>query len=110
VDAAAMGDSSLWDTRDVVPHDFDSDGDLDLFVVLGRQPGTLESAPDLLLENLGDRRFSPSPMFRDTHPTGTAGIALWVDLTGDGNADLLQLPSEYGGPLGARPRAWENPY
>lgn len=77
--------------------DFDSDGDLDLFlggrVVPGRYP---EPASSVVLENTGSGRFRPeNGSVELLDGIGLVSGAVWSDLTGDGAPELV-LAFEWG--------------
>jgi len=76
----------------VRPHDFDRDGDLDLFVGGRVTPGRYPYAPEsYLLRNDGTGNFSivteqVAPAIKQI---GMVTDAAWVDLSGDGSAELI---------------------
>lgn len=75
----------------VAAHDFDDDGDVDLFVGGRSVPGSYPLAPrSYLLENSGGR-FSDvtqtiAPMLVEP---GMVATCTWADVTGDGSAELV---------------------
>jgi enediyne biosynthesis protein E4 len=72
--------------------DFDSDGDMDLFVGSRSVPGAYGLSPDqFLLENDGKGHFKD---VTDTYATGLRSIGMvtdaeWLDLDSDGDHDLV---------------------
>ena len=75
----------------VLPHDFDRDGDLDLFVAGRQVPGHyLKPADSYLLRNqssvLVDVTDEVAPDLRNL---GMVTSAVWTDYDGDGNVDLI---------------------
>lgn len=77
----------------VTSADFDSDGDLDLFVGGSVTPGRFpETAGSRLLVNDGTGQFTTVPL-----PTrGLAKAALWADLNGDQSLELV-VAAEWSG-------------
>lgn len=76
----------------VAPHDFDYDGDTDLFVggrVVPWRYGL--DPPSALLENDGQGHFSDATrrLAPELERTGMVTDALWQDVDGDGRADLV---------------------
>ncbi|MFW5789339.1 MAG: FG-GAP repeat domain-containing protein [Spirochaetota bacterium] len=91
-----VGEETYWtldyDTVDVVPADFDRDGDVDLFFANS-------SDGSLVFTNLGDGTFMAGPQ------TGTAFAArsaVGADLNGDGLIDIVE---DYAAEA---PRVWFN--
>ena len=79
----------------VIPHDFDKDGDLDLFIGGRLVPGSYPfPANSYLLENIGAQG---KPGFRDVtlekapdlQGLGLVTDALWTDFDQDGDSDLI---------------------
>jgi hypothetical protein len=101
------------ETVDLLPVDFDLDGDLDLFLVTESVPAVMENQPDQLLENQGNGLFTmasswPSSESKD-EPAIYGRSALAVDLNGDRHPELLVSNGEYMGPLSGTPALWKNP-
>jgi hypothetical protein len=76
----------------VAPHDFDDDGDIDLFVggrVVPWRYGL--DPPSVLLENDGQGNFSDATqrLAPKLERTGMVTDALWQDIDGDGRIDLV---------------------
>ena len=84
--------SFYYNTSIVSAADFDSDGDLDLFVGSRSVPGTYGIDPEnFLLENDGSGNFkdvTESKAF-DIKKIGMITDAEWKDITGDGKIDLI---------------------
>lgn len=84
----------------IAPHDFDGDGDIDVFVGSRSVVGTYGIDPNhLLLENNGAGGFSDITE-KSAFPTKKAGMvtdAIWADIDGDGKQDLITV-SEWGTP------------
>ena len=88
------------DTASVGPlalGDYDQDGDLDLFAGGRVIPGAYPSSPSShFFRNRGDGRFeSDAENKAVVHGIGMVSAALFADIDGDGDADLL-LPREWG--------------
>ena len=85
----------------VAPWDFDSDGDVDLFVGSRSVPGVFGINPKhLLLVNNGNATFVDGTE-RYAYPLKDAGMvtdAKWLDIDGDKKQDLITI-SEWGSPL-----------
>lgn len=79
-------------TSVIAPHDFDEDGDVDLFVGSLSIPGLYGPNPEnLLLENDGSGNFT-NVSERKAFEVKNAGMitdALWEDMDGDGKKDLI---------------------
>ncbi len=79
-----------------VAADFDSDGDVDLFVGTRVKPGKYpESEPSRLLVNDGKGKFLAQPMPGDSGPAPLVTGACAADMDGDARADLL-VAAEWG--------------
>ena len=78
-------------TSAVAAHDFDQDGDQDLFVGGGITPGQFPLAPrSYLLENTPDGFIDvTAERAASLVRPGLVTDALWVDLTGDGSYELV---------------------
>ncbi|UOB18808.1 VCBS repeat-containing protein [Abyssalbus ytuae] len=84
----------------IAPHDFDNDGDVDVFVGSRSVVGTYGINPDhLFLENNGDGTFlnSTQRIAYDIKDAGMITNAAWGDMNGDGRKDLVTV-SEWGIP------------
>ncbi|THD69759.1 CRTAC1 family protein [Robertkochia marina] len=85
----------------IAPHDFDADGDVDLFIGSRSVVGTYGVNPDhLLLENRGDGNFYDvtERLAYDLNDAGMITDAQWADTDGDGKKDLV-LVAEWGSPM-----------
>jgi len=85
----------------VAPHDFDSDGDIDLFIGSRSVPGVFGINPQhLLLLNNGNGSFvdGTERYAYDLKEAGLVTDAKWVDIDGDEKQDLLTV-SEWGTPM-----------
>lgn len=99
----------------IAPHDFDKDGDIDLFVGSRSVPGVFGIDPKhLLLVNNGDGTFEDGTE-RYAYDLKNAGMitdAKWADIDGDNNLDLITV-AEWGTPVilknnGRRLSKWVN--
>lgn len=75
----------------VVGADYDKDGDIDLFVGGGYQPGAYPSAPhSYLLENEGGKfKDATEEKSKDLARIGMVNTAVWTDFDNDGWTDLI---------------------
>ena len=76
----------------IAAHDYDKDGDLDLFIGGGSVPGDYGTTPvSYLYQNDGKGHFKDvaKSQYPDLSAPGMITKALWADVTGDGEKDLL---------------------
>ncbi len=87
--SAGAGLSGITGGLNLVPADYDGDGDLDVLVLRGAWLGKLGRHPNSLLRNNGEFSFTDvtysSGIGEHHFPTQTAG---WSDYDGDGDLDL----------------------
>ena len=78
-------------TYTIVPHDFDSDGDPDLFVGGRMVPGSYPETPRSYLLQNEDGRFRDvtEQLAPELARSGMIRDAIWTDHDGDGDRDLL---------------------
>lgn len=84
----------------VATHDFDGDGDIDVFIGSRSVVGTYGVDPEqLFLENMGDGNFrnSTERLAYDLRSAGMVTDAIWTDLDGDGKKDLVTV-ADWGSP------------
>lgn len=82
----------------VAPHDFDADGDIDVFIGSRSVVGVYGIDPEhLFLENQGDGTFTKATekLAYATKDAGMITDATWADIDGDGKKDLITT-SEWG--------------
>jgi hypothetical protein len=88
-------------TSVIAPHDFDNDGDIDMFIGSRSVPGIFGVNPQhLLLLNDGKGTFTDATE-RYAYDLKNAGMitdAKWLDINGDKKQDLITV-SEWGTPL-----------
>jgi len=76
----------------IAPHDFDDDGDIDLFVASLSVPGTYGINPEnMLLENDGKGNFTNITITKapGIQSIGMTTDAIWKDIDGDTKKDLI---------------------
>ncbi len=74
----------------VKPHDYDQDGDQDIFVGTRLKPWEYPNAEQsLLLENVNGQLQSISPKTKNILALGMVTDAVWSDLDGDNSKELL---------------------
>jgi len=76
----------------IAPHDFDNDGDIDLFIASLSVPGVYGITPEnMLLENDGKGNFTniTNAKAPKTKSVGMTTDAVWEDLDGDTKKDLI---------------------
>ena len=76
----------------IAPHDYDDDGDVDLFIGSRSVVGVYGVSPDhLLLENMGDGTFTDvtERLGYDLKDAGMVTDSQWKDMDGDGKKDLI---------------------
>lgn len=84
--------STRHNTSVIAAHDFDDDGDTDVFIGSRSVPGIYGITPDhLLLENDGKGNFKDITESRafDLKEVGMITDARWADMDGDGKKDLV---------------------
>jgi hypothetical protein len=84
----------------VTAHDFDGDGDVDVFIGSRSVVGTYGVDPNhLFLENNGDGTFEDATerLAYDLKDAGMITSAIWTDMDGDNKKDLVTV-SEWGTP------------
>ncbi|NNM24026.1 MAG: VCBS repeat-containing protein [Flavobacteriaceae bacterium] len=91
---------SSKNTAVIAPHDFDGDGDIDLFVGSRSIIGLYGADPDhIFLENMGEGKFKNN--FREralqTKKSGMITDAKWVDIDGDEIKELITV-ADWGAP------------
>ena len=90
--------SSFQNMSVVAPHDFDADGDIDVFIGSRSVVGVYGIDPEhLFLENQGDGTFTNATekLAYATKDAGMITDASWEDMDGDGKKDLITT-SEWG--------------
>ncbi|GAB5398951.1 MAG: VCBS repeat-containing protein [Aureisphaera sp.] len=91
--------SAFQNISSIAPHDFDGDGDVDLFIGSRSVVGIYGVTPKhLFLENKGDGTFDDATqrLAYDTKDLGMVTDAEWVDVDGDGKKDLITT-TDWGG-------------
>ncbi|WP_300436394.1 VCBS repeat-containing protein [Christiangramia sp.] len=84
----------------IAPHDFDGDGDIDVFVGSRSVPVNYGiDPPHLFLENEGNGKFSNASerIAYDVKYAGMITDAIWQDIDGDEKMDLITV-SDWGAP------------
>lgn len=92
--------SSFKNISSLAPHDFDEDGDIDVFVGSRSVVGTYGIDPNhLFLENNGDGTFvdATEKLAYDLKDGGMITSALWADIDGDNKKDLITV-ADWGTP------------
>ena len=92
--------STFKNIATLAPHDFDQDGDIDLFIGSRSVVGIYGVSPDhLLLENMGDGTFNDvtERLAYDLRGAGMVTDSKWVDMDGDSKLDLV-LSSDWDTP------------
>jgi len=88
--SAGMGLDGIYGGLNLVPADFDNDGDLDFIVLRGAWLGEDGRHPNSLVRNNGDGTFTDvtfdAGLGEVHYPTQTAD---WADYDGDGDLDLF---------------------
>ena len=85
----------------IASHDFDEDGDIDVFIGSRSVVGIYGINPDhLFLENKGDGTFDDvtEKVIYDSKDAGMITDAIWSDIDGDGRKDLVTV-SDWGVPM-----------
>lgn len=85
----------------IAPHDFDDDGDMDVFIGSRSVVGNYGLDPDhLFLENKGDGTFMDATerLAYDTKQAGMVTDAIWADMDGDKKKDLITV-ADWGRPV-----------
>ena len=93
--------SSFTNISTIAPYDFDSDGDIDVFVGSRSVVGTYGIDPNhLFLVNQGDGSFTDETerIIYDAKDAGMITGAVWEDMDGDNKKDLVTV-SEWGTPI-----------
>src|SRR5690606_20626672 len=84
--------STFKNVSTISPHDFDQDGDIDLFIGSRSVVGIYGVDPDhLLLENMGDGSFQDvtQRLAYDLREAGMVTDSRWADMDGDSKLDLV---------------------
>ena len=84
----------------IAPHDFDNDGDIDVFIGSRSVVGAYGISPEqLLLENQGDGTFTNATerLGYELKDAGMVTSATWADMDGDDKKDLI-LSSDWDTP------------
>ncbi|MCL6273906.1 VCBS repeat-containing protein [Muricauda sp. 2012CJ35-5] len=92
--------STFKNISTLAPHDFDQDGDIDVFVGSRSVVGVYGLSPDhLFLENKGDGTFADATekLAYGLKDAGMITDAEWADVNSDGKLDLI-VSSEWGTP------------
>ncbi len=92
--------ASFKNISTLAPHDFDNDGDIDVFVGSRSVVGTYGVDPNhLFLQNNGDGTFidATERLAYDLKDAGMITNAIWEDMDGDAKKDLITV-SEWGTP------------
>ncbi|MDC8003001.1 VCBS repeat-containing protein [Aureisphaera galaxeae] len=91
--------STFQNISTIAPHDFDADGDVDLFIGSRSVVGIYGVTPKhLFLENNGDGTFTDATqrLAYDTKDLGMVTDAEWIDVDGDNKKDLVTT-TDWGG-------------
>ncbi len=87
--SAEIGLDGIIGGLNIVPADYDNDGDLDFIVMRGGWMGKFGAQPKSLVRNNGNGTFTDvtfdAGLDNATYPSQTAG---WADYDGDGDLDL----------------------
>jgi hypothetical protein len=92
--------STFKNVSSIAPHDFDDDGDMDVFIGSRSVVGTYGVDPNhLFLENDGTGSFKDATerLAYDLKDAGMITSAIWADMDGDSKKDLITV-SEWGTP------------
>jgi len=92
--------STFKNVSTISPHDFDGDGDIDVFIGSRSIVGVYGISPDhLLLENKGDGSFNNATerLGYELKDAGMVTHSLWADMDGDNKKDLV-ITSEWDTP------------
>ncbi|MDF0715192.1 FG-GAP-like repeat-containing protein [Muricauda sp. 334s03] len=84
--------STFKNISTIAPHDYDNDGDMDLFIGSRSVVGVYGVSPDhLLLENTGNGTFNnvTERLGYDLKDAGMVTDSKWEDMDGDGKKDLI---------------------
>ncbi|HHP7231315.1 MAG TPA: cartilage acidic protein [Xenococcaceae cyanobacterium] len=93
------------DTHGTTWIDYDNDGDQDVFVSaggqLGGQIGEGQGQPNLFFINNGGTLQDQGDILNVEYPPGRSRSSTWLDVTGDGRLDMVQLTALRTDGLGA---------
>ncbi len=110
-DAVGLGDDAQR-TMGAAFGDYDTDGDLDVYVVNHTwcfpAAGTESRAEDHLYRNDGGVFVERTADLSPSAGQSAGFSALWVDLERDGDPDLVVINDDVGGPIGDPNEVWRN--